>query len=124
MRAVSEDVTGQILNHGVGYVAWKIAQDLSASDASRHKVIEEFLRYVPILVAPNAFKGNLAARDAAQCIERGISSVLSDAPIKIVQTADGGDGTRETLVDVTKGETHWTRVIVSLLDVLNAPLGI
>ncbi len=107
MRAVSDDVTGQILNHGVGYVAWKIAQDLSASDASRRRIIEEFLRYVPILVAPNAFKGNLAARDAAQCIERGIRSVLPDAPIKLVQTADGGDGTRETLVDVTKGETHW-----------------
>ena len=61
MRAVSHDVTVQILNHGVGYVAWKIAQDTSASDASRRKIIEEFLRYVPILVAPNAFKGNLSA---------------------------------------------------------------
>jgi len=50
MRAVSDDVTGQILNHGVGYVAWKIAQDTSASDASRRKIIEEFLRYVPFLL--------------------------------------------------------------------------
>ena len=63
MRAVSDDVTEQILNHGVGYVAWKIAQDASASDASRRKIIEEFLRDVPILVASNAFKGNLSARD-------------------------------------------------------------
>jgi glycerate kinase len=124
MRAVSDDVTGQILNHGVGYVAWKIAQDTSASDASRRKIIEEFLRYVPILVAPNAFKGNLSARDAAQCIERGIRFVLPDAPIKLVQIADGGDGTRETLVDVTKGETHWTHVKGPLREVINAPFGI
>jgi hypothetical protein len=48
MRAVSDDVTGQILNHGVGYVAWKIAQDTSASDASRRKIIEEFLGDVPL----------------------------------------------------------------------------
>ena len=44
MRAVSDDVTGQILNHGVGYVAWKIAQDTSASAANRRNIIEEFLR--------------------------------------------------------------------------------
>ena len=56
MRGVSDDVTEQILKHGVGYVAWKIAQDTSASDADRRKIIEEFLRYVPILVVPNAFK--------------------------------------------------------------------
>ena len=86
--------------------------------------IEEFLRYVPILVAPNAFKGNLSARDAAQCIERGIRFVLPDAPIKLVQIADGGDGTRETLVDVTKGETHWTHVKGPLREVINAPFGI
>ena len=101
-----------------------LAQDTSASDASRRKVIEEFLRDVPILVAPNAFKGNLSARDAAQCIERGLRFVLPDAPIKLVQIADGGDGTRETLVDVTKGETHWTRVKGPLREVINAPFGI
>jgi glycerate 2-kinase len=124
MRAVSDDVKEQILNHGVGYVAWKIAQASSASEVNRRKIIEEFLRYVPILVAPNAFKGNLTARNAAQCIERGIRSVLPDAPINLVQTADGGDGTRETLVDVTKGETHWTRVLGPLREVINAPFGI
>ena len=70
MRAVSDDVTGQILNHGVGYVSWKIAQDTSASDASRRNIIEEFLRYVPILVAPNAFKGDLSARDVAVSFPR------------------------------------------------------
>ena len=62
MRAVSDDVTGQILNHGVGYVAWKIAQDTSASDASRRKIIEEFLRCVPVLVAPKSRSKNLLSR--------------------------------------------------------------
>jgi glycerate 2-kinase len=124
MRAASDGVAEEILKHGAGYVAWKIAQDSSFSDANKRKIIEEFLRCVPILVVPNAFKGNLTARNAAQCIERGIRSVLPDAPIHLVQTADGGDGTRETLVDVTKGETHWTNVKGPLREVINAPFGI
>jgi len=124
MRAASDGAAEEILKHGAFYAAWKIAQVPSASHANRREIIEEFLRRVPILVVPNAFKGNLTARIAAQCIERGIRSVLPDAPINLVQTADGGDGTRETLVDVTKGETHWTDVKGPLREVIRAPFGI
>jgi glycerate kinase len=124
MQAVSDGVTGQILKHGAGYVAWKIAPDSLVSDANRRRIIEEFLRNVPILIVPNAFKGNLTARNAAQSIERGIRYVLPDAPINIVPTADGGDGTRETLVDATKGESHWACVKGPLREVIHAPFGI
>jgi len=124
MQAVGDEVTEQIVKHGVGYVAWNIAQESSASDANTHCIIDEFLRSVPILVVPNAFKGNMAARRAAECIEKGIHSVLPDVPINLVPTADGGDGTRETLVDVTKGETYRTMVLGPLREEIEAPFGI
>jgi glycerate 2-kinase len=49
-----------------------------------------------IVVAPNAFKGSLTARQAAEAMAAGIARVAPDVEIVQVPVADGGDG----LVDV------------------------
>ena len=49
-----------------------------------------------IVVAPNAFKGSLTARQAAEAMAAGIARAVADVEIVQVPVADGGDG----LVDV------------------------
>lgn len=49
-----------------------------------------------IVLAPNAFKGSLTAREAAQAMADGVLRALPDAAVVQVPVADGGDG----LVDV------------------------
>ncbi len=57
-----------------------------------------------IIVAPQAFKESLSARDAAEAIARGVRRVLPSAETVLLPVADGGDDTLETLVDTTGGE--------------------
>jgi glycerate kinase len=52
-----------------------------------------------ILIAPDKFKGTLAAREVAQNIAKGLRDVLSDADIEIIPMADGGEGTAEAICD-------------------------
>jgi glycerate kinase len=49
-----------------------------------------------VVVAPNAFKGSLTARQAAEAMAAGITRAVADVEIVQVPVADGGDG----LVDV------------------------
>jgi glycerate 2-kinase len=49
-----------------------------------------------IVVAPNAFKGSLTARQAAKAMAAGVARAVPDVEIVQVPVADGGDG----LVDV------------------------
>jgi glycerate kinase len=58
---------------------------------------------VKVLVAPNAFKGSLSARQAAAAIARGVRQVFPDAEIIEIPVADGGDGTVEALVTAHRG---------------------
>ena len=65
-----------------------------------------------ILLCPNAFKGSLTAAQAAWSIEAGIRRGLGDLPVETVclPLADGGDGTLETLLEVTGGTLHTAQV--------------
>lgn len=56
-----------------------------------------------VVVAPNAFKGSLSARQAAAAIARGVREVYPDAEIVEIPVADGGDGTVEALVTAHQG---------------------
>lgn len=49
-----------------------------------------------VVIAPNAFKGSLSARQAADAMAEGVRHAMRDAVIVTVPVADGGDG----LVDV------------------------
>lgn len=57
-----------------------------------------------IVIAPDSFKGNLTAKEAADAIEIGIKRVMPDAKIAKVPMADGGEGTVQALVDATNGK--------------------
>lgn len=63
-----------------------------------------------ILVAPNAFKGSLSAKQAAQCIANGlIRSALNAEPV-LLPIADGGDGTLDAFMS-DGGQIHSVAVL-------------
>src|SRR5258708_9690998 len=55
-----------------------------------------------VVVAPNAVKGSLSAREASICIRDGIKALLPAATIINMPLADGGDGTLEVIADAMK----------------------
>lgn len=50
-----------------------------------------------ILIAPDSFKGSLAANDVGQAAKAGVKMVFQDAEIASVPMADGGEGSIEAL---------------------------
>jgi len=63
-----------------------------------------------IVVAPDKFKGSLAAPGVAAAIERGIRRVDRDIAIDLCPMADGGEGTVAALVAATGGRLETQRV--------------
>lgn len=61
---------------------------------------------VRVVVAPNAFKGCLSARQAAEAIARGVKAAGAEAVLAPV--ADGGDGTLDALVAGVGGSVMGT----------------
>lgn len=71
-----------------------------------------------VVVAPDDYKGALAASDAARAIADGVRSAAPDADIVVLPVADGGDGTAETLARATGGRM----VDAAAHDALGRPL--
>ena len=59
-----------------------------------------------ILIAPDSFKGSMSALRAAQSIEQGVKSAVTEVETVLLPMADGGEGTVETLVASTDGTTY------------------
>ena len=57
-----------------------------------------------ILISPQEFKESLTGLEVANAIQEGINKVDSKIKTSLVPVADGGDGTLQTMVDVTGGE--------------------
>ena len=57
-----------------------------------------------ILIAPDKFKGCLAAVDAAQALMRGLRANRPRAHFDLCPLADGGEGTVDALVAATRGK--------------------
>ena len=62
------------------------------------------------LVAPDKLKGSLSAADAADCIGRGILSVIPDGKVDLCPIADGGEGTVAALLKARGGRLVTRRV--------------
>lgn len=77
-----------------------------------------------ILIAPDSFKGSLAAADVAGAIERGVRRVLPHAEIECIPLADGGEGTVGALVAATGGQIVYERVTGPLGEPVDAFFGI
>ena len=71
-----------------------------------------------IVIAPDSFKGSLSARQAAEAIRRGLTQVWPQADYRLFPVADGGEGTVETLVDLSGGRLMEAEV----LDPLGRPV--
>ncbi|HIA17352.1 MAG TPA: glycerate kinase, partial [Dehalococcoidia bacterium] len=56
-----------------------------------------------IVIAPQTFKGSISALEVANAMRDGIELELEDAQLELVPVADGGDGTLETLVEISNG---------------------
>ncbi len=57
-----------------------------------------------IVAAPNAFKGSLTAREAAEAMKEGIARAIPDAEVALVPVSDGGDGMVEVAAEALGGE--------------------
>ena len=57
-----------------------------------------------IVIAPQAFKQSVGARQAAVAIQNGVRRVVPDAEITLIPVADGGDGTLAALIDTSGGQ--------------------
>ena len=57
-----------------------------------------------VVVAPNAFKGSLSAKQATEAISRGIGRVSPDIQVVGIPIADGGDGLFDIFEDFFAGE--------------------
>jgi glycerate kinase len=77
-----------------------------------------------VVVAPNAFKGSLSARQAAAAIARGVREVFPDAEVVEIPVADGGDGTVEALVTAHRGQYSSVEVEGPLGDPVHAVYGL
>ena len=51
-----------------------------------------------VVIAPDSFKGSLSAEQVADAIASGIRRARSDAVIRIVPMADGGEGTLDAML--------------------------
>jgi len=77
-----------------------------------------------ILVAPDSFKGSLKAMEVAENIKIGINRVDPKIKTDLLPIADGGEGTVQSLVDVTDGKIIEKEVTGPLGNKVNAFYGI
>lgn len=63
-----------------------------------------------VVIAPQTFKGSISALKVAKAMSEGVRRVVPDAETALVPVADGGDGTLETLADVSGGELRYAEV--------------
>ena len=71
---------------------------------------------LPVLVAPDSFKGTFSAREVAAAIAAGLRS--ADREARELPVADGGEGTMEVLVSALGGEVR----TVTASDPLGRPI--
>lgn len=77
-----------------------------------------------IVIAIDSFKGSLSSSQLGNAIEKGIRKVYSNAEIKKIPIADGGEGTVESLVDGTNGKYISVSVNDPLMRKIEATYGI
>lgn len=76
-----------------------------------------------VVIAPDSFKGSIYALEVAEAMSEGVHRVLPDAETVLVPVADGGDGTLETLVATSGGETRSSEVTGPLGETVVAQWG-
>ena len=76
-----------------------------------------------IVIAPDSFKGCLAAPQVAEAIEDGFLLVFPSAVTEKFPMADGGEGTAASLVTGSSGKMHQVSVLNPLGDQIPSEFG-
>ncbi len=76
-----------------------------------------------IIIAPQAFKGSMSALKVAEAMSEGALTMFPEAEIVMCPVADGGDGTLETLVDISNGEINKCSVHNPMGKIIDAEWG-
>lgn len=76
-----------------------------------------------IVVAPNAFKGSLTGKQAAESIREGIMRACPECEVVCSPVADGGDGLSEVLTEALNGQWCETLVHNPLMENILASYG-
>lgn len=77
-----------------------------------------------IVLAPDSFKESMTAKEVCEAMERGIRKANSQIRCIHVPMADGGEGTRQSLVDATGGRVYSKEVVGPLGNNVVAEYGI
>ncbi len=76
-----------------------------------------------VVISPQAFKGSLTGMEAARAMAEAVQEVFPGAETVLLPVADGGDGTLQTLVEVTGGQFFTSRVTGPLGEPVDAQWG-
>tara|TARA_B110000438_G_scaffold101946_1_gene100848 strand:+ start:7900 stop:9036 length:1137 start_codon:yes stop_codon:yes gene_type:complete len=76
-----------------------------------------------ILISPQEYKESLTGIEVAKAMKEGILEVNKNIEIELAPVADGGDGTLQTMVDVTNGEIISKKVKNPIDDIINSEWG-
>ena len=77
-----------------------------------------------IVVATDSFKGSMRSDEAGAIIADALRESLSDAEIKVIPVADGGEGTTDAVVRATGGELRAAEVTGPLGEKVTAHYGL
>ncbi len=77
-----------------------------------------------IVIAPDSYKGSVSATEVARAMARGFGRVFTEAEIRAIPIADGGEGTVEALVAATDGAFRQTQVSGPLGEPVTARWGV
>lgn len=78
-------------------------------------------RPMKIVIAPDSFKESMSAKEAAEAIQEGFSTILpSTIEYDLIPMADGGEGTTEALIDALNAKIITTTVKDPLYRDINA----
>lgn len=76
-----------------------------------------------IVLAPNALKESLTARQAVEAMKQGVLAACPDAEVLEVPVADGGDGFADVVTDALGGETATVEATGPLGETVAATFG-
>ena len=76
-----------------------------------------------ILISPQEYKESLTGIEVAKAMKNGIHDFDKNIKIELAPVADGGDGTLQTMVDVTNGEIISKKVENPIGNIINSEWG-
>lgn len=77
-----------------------------------------------VLIAADSFKGTYTSLQVAELISKGIRAACTDAVVKMIPMADGGEGTVDAILSALSGKRRMVDVVGPLGEIVSAEYGI